>query len=420
MEKRERSRILIPLTIFSMFFGAGNLIFPPFLALEAGENFIPAFIGFAITAIGLPITALIAVERTDGLESLSSRVHPLFGRIYTVAIYLAIGPCLAIPRTASASFEMVMNATGADSSFFRILYSILFFALASLIAMRPEKLTKTLGRITCPLLLLLIAVLAVGCIRTGTGAVSFPATARYSASPLSSGLQDGYQTMDAIAALVFGIVIALNIRELGYNDRKEARKIEIIAGIIAGVLLLIVYLTIALMGKNAGSHGIMGANGAQILSSIAYLSYGNAGSMILALIFIAACLNTCTGLLSSCGEYFGKLFPGVNYRTLVVVFALFSAIVSNIGLTEIIAMSSPVLSLMYPVAIILTIGALLPSRYSEWTLRIPAAVALLSSIIDLVIPGILPLSESGLGWIIPSVIALLIGCMMDHHKCKDM
>ena len=392
MEKRERSRILIPLTIFSMFFGAGNLIFPPFLALEAGENFIPAFIGFAITAIGLPITALIAVERTDGLESLSSRVHPLFGRIYTVAIYLAIGPCLAIPRTASASFEMVMNATGADSSFFRILYSILFFALASLIAMRPEKLTKTLGRITCPLLLLLIAVLAAGCIRTGTGAVSFPATARYSASPLSSGLQDGYQTME----------------------------IEIIAGIIAGVLLLIVYLTIALMGKNAGSHGIMGANGAQILSSIAYLSYGNAGSMILALIFIAACLNTCTGLLSSCGEYFGKLFPGVNYRTLVVVFALFSAIVSNIGLTEIITMSSPVLSLMYPVAIILTIGALLPSRYSEWTLRIPAAVALLSSIIDLVIPGILPLSESGLGWIIPSVIALLIGCMMDHHKCKDM
>ena len=311
-------------------------------------------------------------------------------------------------------------AIGNDSRMLSIIYSAVFFAVASAIAMKPEKLTKVLGRITCPLLLILIAILSIGCFSEGMGSVSFPAVLRYQDAPLATGIIDGYQTMDAIAALVFGIIVALNIRELGYSSKKECRHIEAIGGVLAGVMLLVVYLAIAMIGRFSESHGLIADNGASVLSSAALHAFGRTGLVLLAAVFIAACLNTCIGLLSSCGEYFSKLFPEVGYRTLVIVFALFSAIVSNIGLTEIIAMSSPVLSLMYPVAIILTIGALLPSRYSEWTLRIPAAVALLSSIIDLVIPGILPLSESGLGWIIPSVIALLAGCMIDHHKCKDM
>ena len=403
-----------------MFFGAGNLIFPPFLALEAGENFVPAFIGFSITAIGLPIAALLAVERTDGLESLSSRVHPAFGRIYTIAIYLAIGPCLAIPRTASASFEMAAKATGNGSGMAAVLYSAVFFALASAIAMRPEKLTKVIGRITCPLLLILIAVLSAGCLIRGYGDIMMPAVPRYTDSPLAAGLIDGYQTMDAIAALIFGIIIAMNIRDLGYSDKRTARRIETAGGIAAGALLFAVYLAIAMIGRFTASNGLFASNGAEVLSEAAMHSFGKSGLIILSAVFIAACLNTCVGLLSSCGEYFSKLFPAAGYRTLVIVFAIFSAIVSNIGLDIIIALSVPVLSFLYPVAIIMTVYAFLPPSMPAWSIRLATAGAVASSAVAAAGYGFMPLSESGFGWVIPALAGALIGSLIHPGKCNNM
>ena len=413
-------RILIPLTIFSMFFGAGNLIFPPFLALEAGRNFIPAFIGFSITAIGLPVAALLAVERTDGLEKLSARIHPAFGKIYTIAIYLAIGPCLAIPRTASASFEMAAKAIGNDSGTAALMYSVLFFLAASAIAMRPEKLTKVLGRITCPLLLILIAVIAIGCFSHGFGEIEFPAASKYISSPVAAGLIDGYQTMDAIAALIFGIVIALNIQDLGYTDGKEARRIETIGAVIAGILLFAVYLTIAMIGRYAGSNGIFAGNGADVLSAAAYDAFGKTGLAILSAVFVAACLNTCIGLLSSCGEYFSKLFPAVGYRTLVIVFAVFSAIVSNIGLNIIISMSVPVLSFLYPIAIVLTIYAFLPRSISSWSIRLSGAGALIGSAIAAMGLDFLPFSDAGFGWVVPALLGAVIGKVIPDRNCNYM
>ena len=420
MASMDKRRILIPLTIFSMFFGAGNLVFPPFLAIEAGEHFVPAFIGFAITAIGLPVIGLMDVERTDGLENLSSRIHPAFGRAFTIAIYLAIGPCLAIPRTASASFEMAAMAIGNDSRMLSIIYSAVFFAVASAIAMKPEKLTKVLGRITCPLLLILIAILSIGCFSEGMGSVSFPAVLRYQDAPLATGLIDGYQTMDAIAALVFGIIVALNIRELGYSSKKECRHIEAIGGVLAGAMLLVVYLAIAMIGRFSGSHGLIADNGASVLSSAALHAFGRTGLVLLAAVFIAACLNTCIGLLSSCGEYFSKLFPEVGYRTLVIVFALFSAIVSNIGLNLIISLSSPVLSLLYPIAIVLIVSAFLPKPFTLWSTRIAVIAAATVSVMETAGMRVLPLSGTGFSWVLPAVIGALIGMLVKDSKCKDM
>ena len=393
-----------------MFFGAGNLIFPPFLALESGGSFIPAFIGFSITAIGLPVAALLAVERTNGLEPLSSRVHPAFGRIYTIAIYLAIGPCLAIPRTASASFEMAAKVIGTDSGIASAIYSLLFFTAASVIAMRPEKLTKVLGRITCPLLLILIAVLAAGCFSSGYGTIELPAVAKYSSSPVASGLIDGYQTMDAIAALIFGIVIALNIRDLGYEDAKEARRIETIGGIIAGVLLLAVYLAIAMIGRYAGSNGIFAENGADVLSSAAFHAFGKPGLVILSAVFIAACLNTCIGLLSSCGEYFHHLQPRIPRGGWIAIFAAVSCVISNVGLNAIISISFPILTLFYPAAIMLIALSFLPNPDSlTWTHRIGVAAALIASLLN-----VLGLYSSTFLWIAPAVIGNAIGYMIDR------
>ena len=423
MELSLRSRLVLTLTIFSMFFGAGNLIFPPFLAAASGDGFIPAFIGFCLTAIGLPITALVAVERADGLGRLTGRIHPAFSIIYTVAIYLAIGPCLAIPRTASTSYEMVGNAFGLAGTAPRAIYSLIFFAAASLTAMRPEKLTKTLGRITCPLLILLIAALAIGSAAKGYGDVPATASDAYASAPFATGFQEGYQTMDAIAALVFGMVAALNIKAMGVTDRKQLRRTEAAAGMGAALIFIAVYAAIAFIGRVAASHGAMADNGADILSAAAGMSFGRYGMAVLSMIFIVACFNTCTGLLSSCGVYFSGIAPWIPYRWWVIIFSSVSFLISNIGLTQIIAVSSPVLSLLYPVAIVLILLAFIDDwqRY-RLTHILPAAAALVFSFLQVALPagmqGWILLSSVSLSWVIPSLAAAAIGFLIDRCRAR--
>ena len=160
---RGKKLLLVGFTLFSMFFGAGNLIFPPFLGAQAGTALWLAFVGFAVSAIGLPIAGVAAVARAGGLPALAGRVHPRFAQVFAVLVYLSIGPCLAIPRTASTSFEMLTPLVGRSTPG-QFLYSLVFFAAAYFVALKPEKLTQRLGRILCPALLVLIVVLFAGCI----------------------------------------------------------------------------------------------------------------------------------------------------------------------------------------------------------------------------------------------------------------
>ena len=161
---RGRNLLLVGFTLFSMFFGAGNLIFPPFLGAQAGTATWIAMAGFAISAIGFPILGVIEIARTGGLSQLAGRVHPKFAAVFTLLIYLSIGPGLAIPRTASTSFEMVAPLVGGSNTLLQLIYSLIFFALAGLVALRPEKLTKRLGKILCPTLIALIVILFIACL----------------------------------------------------------------------------------------------------------------------------------------------------------------------------------------------------------------------------------------------------------------
>ena len=167
MKRTAHHRLLMILTVFSLFFGAGNLIFPPFLAAQAGQNTWPAMAGFCLTAVGFPVLGVMAVTRAGDLHRLAARVHPAFAAVFPLLIYLAIGPGLAIPRTASTSFEMVAQAALEGSTrlpLWQLAYSLVFFAVAGLIALKPDALTQRLGKILCPLLLALIGALFVGCL----------------------------------------------------------------------------------------------------------------------------------------------------------------------------------------------------------------------------------------------------------------
>lgn len=403
---RGKKLLLVGFTLFSMFFGAGNLIFPPFLGAQAGTALWPAFVGFAVSAIGLPIAGVAAVARAGGLPALAGRVHPRFAQVFAVLVYLSIGPCLAIPRTASTSFEMLTPLVGRSTPG-QFLYSLVFFAAAYFVALKPEKLTQRLGRILCPALLVLIVVLFAGCIlRPAAPGYGTPAEA-YAALPAAQGVLDGYQTMDALAALNFGAVIALNLQAAGITEESAVRRGTIRAGFIAGGMLLAVYAMLTHIG-------------AAVLTALADGLFGRVGQVLLAAIFVIACFNTCVGLIASVGEYFHELLPRLPYPAIAAFFALMSMLLANIGLAGILSLSVPVLNAIYPIAIILIVVEFLPGRFqrtSVWRLSIlftaiqsiPAALPFgpLSTLMNA-----LPLSSLGFGWLLPALIGIGAGLLM--------
>ena len=430
-----KTKFLMGVTLFSMFFGAGNLIFPPYLGAQAGTSAWTAFIGFAMSAVGLPVLGVIAVTVSGGLNALASRVHPKFAFVYIAVLYLAIGPCLAIPRTASTSFSMAgppFLPESVPEAPVQLLYTIVFFLAASLVAMHPEKLTEYLGKRLTPVLLTLIAALFLAALVNPAGPAAAPAEAYASAAPVE-GFLYGYQTMDTLAALNFGMIVALNVQALGVREEKAVTGETVFAGWIAGALLLAVYAMLTFVGRLSGTAFPGTADGTEVLMRTAEHLFGKAGALILALIFVIACFNTCVGLLSCCGKYFNGCFPRIGYRAWVWGFAAVSAVLANVGLEAILLFSVPVLNAIYPLAILLIALAFLkraltrfPAVY-PWTALLCGVSSVLAVLEQqgLSIPGVtglihaIPGYAAGFGWLLPTVLGAGIGVLWSVMRRKE-
>ena len=423
--------LLVGFTLFSMFFGAGNLIFPPGIAAQAGTMTWFAVIGLAISAVGLPVLGIIAVARAGGMDQLGQRVHPAFAKVFTIVAYLAIGPCLAIPRTASTSFEMAVPPfVGSDAPIwlFQLIYSVVFFGLALLIALRPEKLTDRLGKILCPILVVLIVVTFAACLLNPLEGYGVPAE-RWNTpiKAISAGFLDGYQTMDTIAALAFGIVIALNIRARGVTEEKAIVSGTVRSGLMAGAILLVIYSMLAHIGGISGGAVPNPSDGTEALTNIVPLLFGSVGSVILAAIFVIACFNVCVGLISSCGEYFYSICPKLSYKGWAVLFAVVSMVISNAGLAQIISVSAPVLGILYPMAIVL-IALSFFHRWlagKRWVYPLGVLFAGVFSVLDALkglIPGLsdvlkaMPLASVSLGWVLPAAVGIVLGLILPSKQ----
>lgn len=430
-----KTKFLMGVTLFSMFFGAGNLIFPPYLGAQAGTSAWTAFIGFAMSAVGLPVLGVIAVTVSGGLNALASRVHPKFAFVYIAVLYLAIGPCLAIPRTASTSFSMAgppFLPESVPEAPVQLLYTIVFFLAASLVAMHPEKLTEYLGKRLTPVLLTLIAVLFLAALVNPAGPAAAPAEAYASAAPVE-GFLYGYQTMDTLAALNFGMIVALNVQALGVREEKAVTGETVFAGWIAGALLLAVYAMLTFVGRLSGTAFPGTADGTEVLMRTAEHLFGKAGALILALIFVIACFNTCVGLLSCCGKYFNGCFPRIGYRAWVWGFAAVSAVLANVGLEAILLFSVPVLNAIYPLAILLIVLAFLKRALTRFSAVYPWTALLcgVSSVLTVLeqqglsIPGVtglihaIPGYAEGFGWLLPTVLGAGIGVLWSVMRRKD-
>ena len=432
-----KQRILVAGTLFGMFFGAGNLIFPVHLGQLAGRNLFPATIGFIITAVGIPILGVAAIGNThsDGLQSLAGKVGKKYSYFFTCLLYLTIGPFFAIPRCATTSFTTGIVPLIGD----RIpetaalwVFSLIFFGLVLFFSLRPGNITLWIGKIINPVFLVFLAILLISALLHPGGAVALaePDSA-YQSGALFSALAEGYGTMDAIAGLAFGIIVIDIIRQMGVTEDAAVAGDVLGSGILTGLLMVLIYVLTILMGARSRALFEISENGGIALAQISGYYLGDAGSVILAVTITFACLKTSVGLVTSCSEAFVRMFPKLlSYRAWAVIFTVFSFGVSNIGLSSIIRYSIPVLMLIYPPAIVLILLAL-TGKLFEHDRRIYRCVTVFTwaaAVFDFfkTLPEgmqtflhldqavelagkILPFFNLNLGWVVPAVTGLMFG-----------
>ncbi len=422
--------IVTGLMLFALFFGAGNLIFPAMLGQSAGTNLWSASLGFIITGVGLPFITILAFgfSGKNDVQSLASRAHPLFGIIFTVVLYLSLGPLFALPRTGSVSYEIgIKPFLSNDVGFLPLLiFTIIYFGIACLLSINPSKMLDIVGKILTPLLLIFIGILIVVAIINPMGEIQAPVV-DYSDNSFFKGFKEGYLTMDTLAGFAFGIIVINAIKDRGITSRKEVLGFCLKAGLIAATLLVIVYASITYVGATSVEKLGQLGNGGDVLAQASNHFFGPAGAVLLGLIVIAACLTTSIGLITACATYFNKILPAVSYKSYVVIFSVFSAAVANVGLTKLISITVPVLTALYPVAIVLIVLTFFHSLFkgkSEVYLGSLLLTAIISIMDGIVASGIkldaisdlftqyLPLYSVGVGWVIPAIIGGVLGYMV--------
>jgi len=416
---------------FAFFLGAGNIIFPPLAGFLAGEQMTPAMLGFLLTAVGLPLLTILAVARAGGGLLVMTRLLPAgMGTAMAVAVYLIIGPAFAAPRTGLVAFEMGIKPffgeqAGQGSL---ALFSLLYFGLAMLLSLEQGRLLDAIGKVLTPVLVLLLGVLALAVLVAPQGEATRTA-AEYVASPAIKGLLEGYNTMDTFGALMFGMLIIDVLKEKGITDKRLQTRYLMRAGIMAATGLALVYIALFRLGGTAGGLVADPANGGIIVATYVQRLFGAPGQLILAAIVSLACLTTAVGLISACGDFFHRLWPRFSYRQLVIGIGSTCALVANVGLSQLISLSIPVLVAIYPVAVALVMVTFLQERFvhPQQGFRRVILVALLfgaldglqAAGLDLGALDVLPLFDVGLAWLLPT-LAMTVVCLRLPGKTDGM
>ncbi|HHX34092.1 MAG TPA: branched-chain amino acid transport system II carrier protein [Gammaproteobacteria bacterium] len=416
---------------FALFLGAGNIIFPAESGLQAGTAVWRAAFGFLLTGVGLPLLTVVALARVGGgLTALTQPLGKIAGTILAVAVYLAIGPFFATPRTAVVSYEIGVVPFFGSSSTGLFIYSTAYFALVPYLAITPNKIIDRIGTVITPVLLVALAILAGAAFLKPAGAVG-QVLGLYQQEAFLQGFLHGYLTMDALGALAFGVVIATALRSKGVQAERLITRYSIYAGLIAAVGLSAVYLSLFYLG--ATSQGIAGEaqNGGQVLALYVQYVFGAVGNLLLALVIGLACLTTAVGLLVACGEFFSERL-NIPYKYVVSFFVLFSWAVSNQGLEQLIKVSIPILTGLYPLAIVLVVLSLLDRcwRSTALVFRGTMLVTLVFGVMDGLaaadlsswVPELfnqLPLAQQQMGWLLPAILVMLSLTVIDRYYSSD-
>ncbi|MFK0573854.1 branched-chain amino acid transport system II carrier protein [Endozoicomonas sp.] len=413
---------------FAMFLGAGNLIFPPMVGQLAGEDMWYAAAGFLITGVGLPLLGIISISRVGGGFNEISQEMPR-GLIVALGtcIYLIIGPFYAVPRTALVSYEIGLSPFLPEhSALSQLIFSLIFFSISWYLSIRPGKLLESVGKLITPALIVLLVILGLSPIISPLG-IPGSAMGTYTEAPFIKGFLEGYMTMDALAALMFGVVIITNLKSHGIKDKASLFHYSITTGIIAAIGLTLVYLSLFYLGATSRDVAPAPGNGGQILTIYAETLFGTTGIALLAAVVTLACLTTAIGCITAASEYFDEMFEQISYRNIVTVISIICVFFANMGLNEIIDLFIPVLLILYPISIALIFLGLI----RDWlpnpvlTYRTTLTITFFLSIIDVLrikdyaglLPFLQPFSlipgyENHMLWLLPSVAVLSITIML--------
>ena len=429
MENSNKRYIAIGLMLFALLFGAGNLIFPAAMGQNAGVNVWYAVLGFCVTGVGLPLISIAALGYSGclDLEEAAGRVHPWYGVFYSVASYLAIGPCFAAPRTGTVSFEIAVKPfLGSFSPDIALpIFLLIFFLLTYWLAATPSKLVDRVGKILTPALLAVILLLIVQSFITPLGTPQAP-TKNY-ATPVTAvmqGILDGYNTLDAIASFIFATLVISFVKEGGVTHPKAIMKQVLLSGSIAVALLAFIYIFIAKIGADSVTPlGIL-ETGAPVLAGSAKILFGNLGAAILAVIVLLACLSTSVGLVTCCAAYFMRLLGHFSYKTYAVIFCVISYLVGLFGLKTIIVSTIPVLMFIYPLLVALICLIFLDKFFGgrqcvyAWTIAFTFVMATINLLetagvnlgsFETMLQTYVPLHTFGMGWIPFAAVGFVIG-----------
>lgn len=434
----------IGITLFALFFGAGNLIFPVMLGQLSGENFGIASFGFVITGVVMPLLGVIALGFSGEKDFLkiTQRGGTTFGLIFATTLYLTIGPLFAMPRTGSVSYEIAIQpfVNEENNTLFLAIFTFCYFGLSCLLSINPNKIIDIVGKILTPLMLIFILILIIAAVLYPMGKIQPAVTQEYQTSPFFTGFTNGYLTMDTLASFIFGIIVVYSIVSYGIRSKTKMMIACVKSSLIAGAILAFIYISLSYIGASSVEKlGILD-NGGKVLAQVSTYYFGIWGNLILGAIVAMACITTNIGLTNACANYLLTLYPRFSYCQYAILFSIISGLFANIGLSLLISISIPVLSIIYPVTIILIILTFAHRLFNGYKSVYIGAIycTLFISIIDagaktiLVKPyfgesiGIelikrflkvmdhlfntyLPFYSDGIGWIIPSILGAILG-----------
>ena len=427
---------LTGLLLFGIFFGAGNLIFPPTLGAQSGEQFIPAIAGFVVSGVGIAVLTLIigTLNPKGYIYEISKKISPLFATIYLAALYLSIGPFFAIPRTATTSYAVGISPllAEADKGFGLIVFTLIYFVAAYLIALNPSKILDRIGRILTPVFALLIIILVIlGAFKYGANAPQ-TATEAYQISAFGTGFLEGYNTLDALASVAFSVIAVQTLKQLGFSSKKEYISTIWVVGIVVAIGFSALYIGLGFLGNHfpMTEEAMKGGTpGVYILSQATQEIFGSTAQLFLAAMVTVTCFTTTVGLIVSTAEFFNGRFPQISYKVYATVFTLIGFAIANLGLDAIIKYSVPVLVILYPITItivmIVIVNKFVPLSKPgmQLTMGLVTAIAVTSvlassfeiaTLTNLI--NSLPFANASLPWLVPAIIGILLSLVLPNKQ----
>lgn len=434
--------LIVASLLFGLFFGAGNLIFPIHLGQLSGANWGMATFGFLVTAVLLPLLAVLAISASHakGVYDIGTPLGNKFALIFMVLIHLTLGPLFATPRTASISFSVglqpVLPKSAAKPAL--LIFSAIFFILAFIISYEQSTILDSIGRILNPLfLLLLFSVFLLAAISPMGAAKDQSVTRAYQSASFFNGFIEGYNTMDALAGLAFGYTIVSAVRQLGKTSAKSNAKVTARAGVLATGAIGIIYIGLIWLGATTLNHFKISQEGGTVFNQIVTYYLGDLGHALLATLVTLTCLTTAVGLIAAFAQDFHRSFNKISYHGWLTIMTIVSFITANFGLDTIISWSTPMLMFLYPIAMVLIILSISGSLFDRDSIVyfcgilftiVPAILDMIASFPPIVSQQswalqlkafqlkFLPFADIGMDWVIPAIIGLVIGLILHFMK----